>query len=119
MRHVKNEGARARALRILAGVFVVLCAHGVAHANPTDWAGSRPIVPAADAPAVLDPVGPDPTPASGLLLQGATAGPEDGTWMRIAPPLGVGSYGASVLYQASNNRLIVYGGISNDYGYET
>jgi len=99
---------------LIAALFV----DGIAQSGPTDWEGTRPIVPASEAPALMDLSGPAPSPSPQFPLQSTTVGPEQGTWMRIAPPLGVGSLGPSVIYHPGGNRLIVYGGIAHGYSYQ-
>jgi hypothetical protein len=101
-------------LLLISALFIA----GIAQSSPTDWEGTRPIVPASEAPAPIDLSGPPPNPSPRFLLQGTTVGPEQGSWMRIAPPLGVGSLGPSVIYDPGGNRLIVYGGIGIGPSYQ-
>lgn len=107
--------------RTSLAAFLVLVAPlfaSVAHSSPGDWEGSRPIVPASEAPAQMDPVGPPPSPSTGLFVQGTAVDPSHGEWMRIAPPLGVGSFEPSVIYHPGSNRLIVWGGLATNYVYQ-
>src|SRR5690349_5791408 len=96
---------RFAALRATLLAFaVVWISAGPSHSapSPTDWEGTRPIVPAWRAPALLE----EPTTPS-ALAPGLLADPAAGTWTRIAPPLGVGSYRPDVVFDPVGNRLIV------------
>ncbi len=86
-------------------------------ANPGDWAGSRPIVPAELAlpdvesarmgPAALE------APGGGTLA----TDPLHGRWYRIAPPLGVGTFNATMIHDPPGGRMIVFGGLDDEHHY--
>jgi len=60
---------------LIAALFI----SGIAHSGPTDWEGTRPIVPASEAPAPVDLSGPLPNPSPGFPVQGTTVGPDTET----------------------------------------
>jgi hypothetical protein len=85
----------------------------------TDWEGTRPIVPASQAPAPLDAAALSRMAMpSGLSTLNSVTG-ADGAWQRVAPPLGVGASRPGLVYDSGGNRLITFGGLERDYGFQT